>query len=55
MKIPLNSFYHMLNSQKRRKIKVLSSFIMDFTEENVPMWERYYDTRTVMQSIKIQN
>ena len=31
-----DSFYHMLNSQKRKKTAVLSSFITDFTTENAP-------------------
>ena len=29
-----DSFYHMLNSQKRKKNTILSSFITDFTAEN---------------------
>ena len=31
-----DSFYHMLNSQKRKKNTILSSFITDFTAENAP-------------------
>ena len=36
-----DSFYHMFNSQKRTKNTVLSSFITDFTVENVPTSGRY--------------
>ena len=36
-----HSFYHMLNSQKRKKNTVLSSFITDFTAENAPTSGRY--------------
>ena len=31
-----DSFYHMLNSQKRKKNTILSSFITDLTAENAP-------------------
>ena len=31
-----DSFYHMLNSLKRKKNTILSSFITDFTAENAP-------------------
>ena len=36
-----DSFYHMLNSQKRKKNTVLSSFITNFTAENAPTSGRY--------------
>ena len=36
-----DSFYHMLNSQKRKKNTILSSFITDFTAENAPTSGRY--------------
>ena len=31
-----DSFYHMFNSQKRKKNTILSHFITDFTAENAP-------------------
>ena len=35
---PQTSFYHMFNSQKRKKNTVLSNFITDFTAEGaLPM------------------
>ena len=36
-----DSFYHMLNKQKRKKTSVLSSFTTDFTAEKAPPSGRY--------------
>ena len=36
-----DSFYHLLNSQERKKNTVSSSFITDFTAENAPTSGRY--------------
>ena len=38
MKIYFRFFYHMLNSRKRKKNTVLSSFIANFTAENAPIY-----------------
>ena len=52
MKIP-DSFYNMLNSQKRKKNTVLSSFIADFTAENAPTSGRYLSRHSLSKYFSV--